>query len=136
MGVYDMYGAEDYPTGAVLLLTIAGILEILSGIVLGVSLFYGGGFSFTHSLPYPFSSVMEADEFYFLAVIFFLGSGYMMLQAVGELKSGNPRFVRSGAIMALVASIIGLNILAFLGAILAFKWRPAPREMFLLPPPF
>ncbi len=132
--------AEDYPRGAYLLLLIGGILEIIVGVsvVLAAAMFM---LVESASSPYmlgqmPWFLPMYSAVCIVVDILWFLIWGVLMIVAARWVKTGNPDTVHKGAILGLVASLLGLNLISLIGAILAFVWKPpAPAQGPEVPPP-
>ncbi len=116
---------EEYPTAAFWLLLIGGILELI-GVVPYVLLMAlaGGGIFFGF---YGWILIVCG--------IWFLIWAILMIIAAVWVKTGETEEVHKGAVLGLIASILGgINIFALIGAILAFSWKKkAP--MIIAPPP-
>ncbi len=68
-------------------------------------------------------------------VIWFIIWGVLMILSAQWVKTGDPEKVHKGAVLGLIASILGgLNVISLIGAILAFTWKP-PAPITQPPPP-
>jgi len=126
---------DEYPAGGYILLLVGGILEILGGISI---LAAGLVFTMVSSAgpgpgPEPFP-LFFGLTCVIAQAIWVLGMGVASIIAAKRVRTGNPEAVHSGAVLGIVASILGLNIISLIGAILAYVWKP-PATNYVPPPP-
>ena len=133
---------DEYPRGAYLLLLIGGILEIIVGItvVLAASVYmlvasYAGPAKILvlgqgiGEMPMMFGEVCLV-----IYILWFIIWGALMIVSAKWIKTGNADKVHKGAVLGLISSILGMNIISLIGAILAFTWKP-PQPSVVPPPP-
>ena len=128
---------DEYPSAGYALLLAGGILEIIVGIPL--ALLYGAvvitsytvsdnmGQAATHSALSPLGWVLFSVCFLWILIW-----GILMILSARWVKTGDEARVHKGGVLGLISSIFGLNILGFIGAILALAWKkkkfpPAPK---------
>lgn len=133
---------EEYPRGAYLLLLIGGILEIIVGVsvVLAATMFLVVESSSSSYMLGQMPGFMPIYSAVCLVVdiLWFLIWGVLMIIAAKWVKTGNQDKVHKGAILGLIASILGLNLISLIGAILALTWKPPLQEQaqgYNVPPP-
>ncbi len=128
---------DEYPSAGYALLLVGGILELVVGIPLIFLYSYAMIVSYTvtdtmghmttHSATSPLAWVLLS-----LCFVWFLTWGILMILAARWVKTGDEARVHKGGVLGLISSIFGLNILGFIGAILALAWKkkkfpPAPK---------
>jgi len=120
--------ADKYPSAAYGLLLTAGILDIING---ALAVFMVGW------LWLPFGYWGDLGGFLIIAtcMIWFIIWGVLFILSAMWVKTGDKDKVHKGAVLGLVASILGgFNIISLIGAILAFTWKP-PAPAYVPPPP-
>ncbi len=116
--------AETYPTAAYLLLLIGGILELIVAVPYAILMGIGGAALF-----------FFGGVFLIICGAWFLIWSILQIVAAMWVKSGQKDTVHKGAVLGLIASILGgFNIISLIGAILAFTWKP-PAPVVAPPPP-
>ncbi len=132
---------EEYPRGAYLLLLIGGILEIIVGItvILAAAMYMmvvaESGMTIFTVGQMPGEWMFELGAVcWILYILWFLIWGALIILSAKWVKTGNPEGVHKGAILGLIASILGFNIISLIGAILAFTWK-SPQPAVAAPPP-
>ncbi len=134
--------AEEYPRGAYLLLLIGGIIEIVVGITVifaaavymmvvaesGMTIFTVG--------QMPGEWMLEFGAVcWIIYILWFTIWGALIILSAKWVKTGNLDEVHKGAILGLIASILGFNIISLIGAILAFTWKESSPVVAAPPPP-
>ena len=117
--------ANDYPTGAFVLLLIGGILELAYA-----------------ALPGMMAGMIGLGGFLGGAMLFAVCAGWFILWAILTIlaaiwaKSGDQDKVHKAGILGIVAFILGgFNILTLIGAILALIWKKKTAPVAAPPPP-
>ncbi len=135
--------ADEYPRGAYLLLLIGGILEIIVGITvvlaaavyLMVASYSAPGRIMALGQGMDMLPMMWGAACIVIYILWFIIWGSLMIVAARWIKTGNADNVHKGAILGLIASILGMNIISLIGAILAFTWKPPQTAEYVPPPP-
>lgn len=122
--------AEKYPSGAYLLLLIGGILGLLGGILTVLAI----GMTAQGNVTVIFMFIPLTGAMAIVCAIWPLIWSILIIVAATMVKKGDKESVRKGAILGLIASILGVNIISLIGAILAFMWKP-PAPPVTPPPP-
>ncbi len=120
---------EEYPRTGYLLALIGAILGIIGGVVwLGLTIpaatfaaAYGMGGIAAMGLALP---------------IWILIASIIELIGAMKIKSGDPSKIKTGSLLVIIFSILGgFNIIALIGGILAYTWKPPARGQAPPPPP-
>ena len=120
--------ANDYPTGAYLLLLIGGILELIGAIAWAAMVGISGAATMMF-LPALGAVIL-------VCAVWFLIWSILIIVAAMWVKTGDPDKVHKGAVLGLVSSILaGINIISLIGAILAFGWKKKAPVVAPPPPP-
>ncbi len=120
----DVKMTENYPKAAYLLLLIGGILELIAAVPYAILMGIGGTMMF-----------FLGGALLIVCGVWFLIWSILQIVAAIWVKSGQRDTVHKGAVLGLIAAILGgFNIISLIGAILAFSWKP-PAPVMVPPPP-
>ena len=113
---------------AYILLLIGGVLEIIVGITVimaaAVYMMVESVSSSVYLGQIPFMPMMYGMVCIVTYLIWFFLWGILMIVSARWIKTGRPEMIHKGAVLGLISSILGLNIISLIGAILALMWKP------------